>query len=142
MVALIGGGMFYLVRGDHAPPPSTPDAYSANLQIRDIKMSRAQNMAGGTVTYIDGKITNAGSKTVTDARVETTFHTSFNEVAQKEQSALRVMKFNGVYDDSVGLVDAPLAPGQSAQFRLVFEHISIQWDQNFPEIRVLRVAAH
>jgi len=142
IVALIVGGIFFLVRGDHAPQPTTPDAYAANLQISDIKMSRAENMAGGAVTYIDGKLTNAGNKTVTDARVETTFLSSMNEVAQKEQSSLRVMKHNGVYDDAVELAAAPLGPGESAQFRLIFEHISIQWNQNFPEIQVLRVAAH
>ena len=140
VVALIVGGIFFLVRGDHAPQPTTPDPYSASLKISDIKMSRAENMAGGAVTYIDGKVTNVGSKTVTGALVETTFVSSMNEVAQKEQSSLRVMKHNGVYDDAVELAAAPLGPGESAEFRLIFEHISIQWNQNFPEIRVLRVA--
>ena len=140
VVALIVGGMFFLVRGDHAPQPTTPDPYSTSLKISAIKMSRAENMAGGAVTYIDGKVTNVGSKTVTGALVETTFVTSMNEVAQKEQSSLRVMKHNGVYDDAVELAAAPLGPGESAEFRLIFEHISIQWNQNFPEIRVLRVA--
>ncbi len=140
IVALIVGGIFLLARGNHAPQPTTPDAYASRLQISDIKMSRAENLAGGTVTYIDGKVTNAGSKTVAGALVETTFLNSMNEVAQKEQSSLRVMKHNGVYDDAVELSAAPLGPGESAQFRLIFEHISIQWNQNFPEIRVLRVA--
>ena len=140
IVALIVGGIFLLARGNHAPQPTTPDAYSANLKITAIKMSRAENMAGGAVTYIDGKVTNAGSKTVTGALVETTFVTAMDEVAQKEQSSLRVMKHNGVYDDAVELAAAPLGPGEAAQFRLIFEHISIQWNQKFPEIRVLRVA--
>ena len=141
LVVLIVGAILFLTRGDRAPAPTTPDAYSASLQISDIKMSRAENMAGGAVTYIDGKVTNTGGKIVTDALVETTFLSSLNEVAQKEQSDLRVMKNNGVYEDAVDLASAPLAPGKSAQFRLIFEHISTQWDQNFPEIRVLRVAA-
>ena len=141
LVALVVGVILFLTRGDRAPAPTRPDAYAASLRIADIKMSRAENMAGGAVTYIDGKITNAGAKTVTDALVETTFLSSLNEVAQKEQSDLRVMKNNGVYEDAVDLASAPLAPGQSAQFRLIFEHISTRWDQNFPEIRVMRVAA-
>ena len=142
IVAFIVGGIYFFTRGDHAPQPTAPDAYAASLQISDIKMSRAENMAGGAVTYIDGTVVNSGAKTVTDALVETTFHNSMNEVAQKEQSALRVMKHNGVYDDAVELAAAPLAPGQSAQFRLIFEHISAQWDQSLPEIHVMRVAAH
>jgi hypothetical protein len=142
IVTLIVAVIFFLARGNHAPPPTAPDAYAANLQVSEIKMSRAENMAGGAVTYIDGKVLNTGGKTVTDALVETTFHNSMNEVAQKEQSTLRVMKHNGVYDDAVELMAAPLAPGQSAQFRLIFEHISTQWDQSLPEIRVMRVATH
>ena len=142
IVALIVGGIYFFTRGDHAPQPTTPDAYAAHLQISDIKMSRAENMAGGAVTYIDGTVKNNGGKTVTDALVETTFHNSMNEVAQKEQSTLRVMKHNGVYDDAVELASAPLAPGQSAPFRLIFEHISTQWDQSLPDIRVMRVATH
>jgi hypothetical protein len=140
LVLLIAGAILFLTRGDRTPQPTTPDAYSARVKISDIKMSQAENLAGGAVTYIDGKITNAGDKTVTDVRVEATFMSPMNEVAQKEPAGLQVVKHNGVYDDAVDIATAPLAPGQSAQFRLTFEHISAQWDQNFPDIRVLRVA--
>jgi hypothetical protein len=140
LVLLAAGAGFFLIRGDHAPEPTAPDAYAARMRISDIKMSRAENLVGGTVTYIDGKITNTGDKTVTDARVETTFWSAMDAVAQKERSGLRILKYNGAYDDSVDFATVPLAPGQSAQFRLTFEHISAEWNQNFPEIRVLRVA--
>ena len=140
LVMLVTGIGFFLIRGDHAPEPTAPDPYAARMQISDIKMSSAENLAGGAVTYIEGKITNTGDKTVTDARVEATFWNAMNEVAQKERSGLRIIKNNGVYDDAVDLAAAPLAPGQSAQFRLAFEHISAQWNQAFPQIRVLRVA--
>jgi hypothetical protein len=140
VVLLLTGGGLFLTRGNNSPEPTAPDAYAARLQISDIKMSRAENLAGGEVTYIDGKLTNTGDKTVNGARVEATFWNSMNEVAQKEQSGLRIIKFNGVYDDTVDLAAAPLAPGQSAEFRLTFEHISAMWNQNYPDIRVLRVA--
>jgi hypothetical protein len=45
-----------------------------------------------------------------------------------------------VYEDAVEFAAAPLAPGQSAQFQMAFEHISTQWNQAAPEIRVLRAA--
>jgi len=44
------------------------------------------------------------------------------------------------YEDAVEFATAPLAPGQSAQFQMAFEHISAQWNLSAPEIRVLRVA--
>ena len=140
LVLLMTGAGLFLTRGNNSPEPTAPDPYAARLQISDIKMSRAENLAGGVVTYIGGKLTNTGDKTVTGARVEATFWNSMNEVAQKEQSGLRVIKFNGSYDDSADLAAAPLAPGQSAEFRLTFEHISAMWNQNYPDIRVLRVA--
>ncbi len=140
LVLLLAGAGLFLTRGDRTPPPSAPDAYAGKVQISDLKMSSAENLAGGAVTYIEGKITNTGDKTVTDVRVEATFWSAMNEVAQKEQSGLHIVKHNGVYDDAVELTASPLAPGQSATFRLTFEHISAQWNQNYPDIRVLRVA--
>jgi hypothetical protein len=140
LVLLVAGTGLFLVRGDHAPEPSAPDAYSSHLQISDIKLSRAENLVGGEVTYIEGKITNSGDKIVTAARVEATFWSAMNEVAQKERADLRILKKNGVYEDAVEFAAAPLAPNQSAQFQMAFEHISTQWNQAAPEIRVLRVA--
>ena len=140
LVLLLAGAILFLTRGDHTPQPMAPDAYAARLQISDIKMSRAENLVGGVLTYIDGKITNTGDKTVTAVRVEATFWNSMNEVAQKEPSGLRIIKNNGSYDDALEMTEAPLPPGQSAEFRLIFERISAQWNQNYPDIRVLRVA--
>jgi|SRR5882724_3590282 len=140
LVLLVSGIGFFLIRGDHAPEPTAPDPYAARVQISDIKMSTAENLAGGAVTYIEGKVTNHGDKTVTDARVEAVFRDAMDQVAQKERTGLHIIKNNGVYDDAVEFAAAPLGPGQSAQFRLAFEHISAQWNQTFPEIRVLRVA--
>ena len=139
VVAVTAAG-FFLIRGDHAPEPTAPDAYAARVQISDIKMSSAENLVGGAVTYIEGAITNHGDKTVTDARVEATFLSTMNDVAQKEQTGLHIIRNNGVYDDAVEFSNAPLGPGQSARFRLAFEHISAQWNQSPPDIHVLRVA--
>jgi len=139
LVLLVAGTGLFLVRGDHAPEPTAPDAYASRLQISDIKLSRAENLVGGEITYIEGKITNGGDKTVTAARVEATFWSSMNEVAQKERADLRILKQNGVYEDAVEFAAAPLVPGASARFQMAFEHVSAQWNQSAPEIRVLRV---
>ena len=140
LVLLVAGIGLFLVRGDHAPEPTTPDAYASHLQIGDIKLSHAENLVGGDVIYIEGKVANMGDKTVTAARVEATFWSAMNEVAQKEHADLRILKKNGVYEDAVEFASAPLGPGQSTQFQMAFERISAQWNQAAPEIRVLRVA--
>ena len=52
-------------------------------------MSESSNLAGGKVTYIDGHITNSGSKTVTGISVQVLFRNAANEVAQNETQPLK-----------------------------------------------------
>src|ERR1041385_5880844 len=71
IAALIVGGK--LSRGPVAPGP---DPYVKNLQLTDAKLSQAENFVGGNVTYLEGKITNAGQKTVNGATVRVVFKNS------------------------------------------------------------------
>ena len=43
------------------------------------------------------------------------------------------------YPDAVDLTVAPLAPGQSKPFRLTFEHVTAEWNHEYPELRVTDV---
>jgi hypothetical protein len=118
-----------------APPPE----YAARLQISNLKLSAAENFVGGTVTNLDGNITNAGDKTVTHATVEATFKNSLGELVQTEQIPIRILQTSGPYPDAVDLSMAPLAPGKSIPFRLVLEHISADWNQQYPDLKILQV---
>jgi hypothetical protein len=120
-------------------PPRTaaaPPAYAANLKFSDLKMSQAQNFVGATVTYVDGTLTNTGDKSVTHADVKVTFKDFYNQVAQIEHVPVKVLRTTGPYPDAVDLVDAPLGPGQNKPFRLIFEHLSSQWNQAYPDLQV------
>jgi hypothetical protein len=110
--------------------------YIANLKLSDSKMSAAENFIGATVSYIDGKITNTGDKTVTHVIVQVNFEDSMGQVAQREDLPLRVIRSNGAYDEPVDLSAAPLAPGQSATYRLTFDSISSQWNHQYPDISI------
>ena len=122
------------------PRPATgPPAYAAKLQITDIKMSQAQNFVGASVTYIDGTVTNTGDKIVTHALAHVTFKDAYDQVAQIEDVPLRVLQTGGPYPDTVDLASSPLAPTQSKPFRLIFEHISEQWSQGYPELQIADV---
>ncbi len=137
VVALAGAGALLLretPRQNAGPPP-----YAAKLQFSDLKMSQAQNFVGATVTYIDGAVTNTGDKTVTHAMVQVTFKDSYNQVAQIENVPVKVLQSGGPYLDATDLSIAPLAPGQNRQFRLIFEHLSEQWNQAYPELRITDV---
>src|SRR5215469_14037056 len=72
VIAAIVIAFAFLTREKHQAPGGPP-AYAANLKISDLKMSRAQNFLGATVTYIDGTVTNSGDKTVTHAVIRATF---------------------------------------------------------------------
>jgi hypothetical protein len=123
------------------PPKAVraPSPYIGNLKLSDFKMSAAENFIGATVSYIDGKITNTGDKTVTHVVVQVNFEDSMGQVAQREDLPLRVVKSNGAYEEPVDLNAAPVAPGQSASFRLTFDSISSQWNHQYPDITITDV---
>src|SRR5215469_1010719 len=56
--------------------PGRSDPYAAKLQISNVHMATAQNFAGGSVTYIEGTLTNSGDKKVTGASMQVTFRNS------------------------------------------------------------------
>ena len=113
------------------PPP-----YAAKLKISDLKMSQAQNFVGASVTYIDGTLTNAGDKTLTHAVAHVTFKDLYGQVAQIEDIPIKVLQTGGPYPDTVDLAASPLAAGQTKPFRLIFEHVSEQWNQAYPDLQI------
>jgi hypothetical protein len=137
VVVLAGMAAFFLRSSPR--PQAPPPAYAASLRISDLKMSQAQNFAGGTVTYVDGTISNLGGKTVTNAVVHVTFRDAYGQVAQIEELPIKLLQTSGPYPDTVGLAAAPLAPGESKPFRLIFEHVSEQWNQAAPVLKITGV---
>jgi hypothetical protein len=135
-VIVITLGIAFLLR---EPPKTakTVSPYAANLKFSDFKMSAAENFVGSTVSYIDGTITNAGDKTVTHVVLEVIFKDEVGQMAQDEPDVpLRVLRTTGPYPEAVDLSVAPLGPGQIQPFRLTFDHISAQWNRQYPEIRI------
>src|SRR5262244_2388316 len=138
LVVVVVGIAAFLLRNQ--PKTLTgPHPYASKLQLSNLKMSAAENFVGASVTYIDGTITNIGDRTVTHAMVHVTFKDSINQVAQTEDVPLRVLQATGPYPDAVDLKLAPLAPGGSTQFRLSFEHVSADWNQEYPAVQVTDV---
>jgi len=117
------------------------DPYIAKLQISDLHMATAQNFAGGSVTYIDGKLANTGDKKVTAARVQVTFKNSLGEVVQDEVLPVMVLQPDAPIVDYGPMDRAPMRQGQSRDFRLTLEHISSDWDGQIPLVKVVAVVA-
>jgi hypothetical protein len=111
------------------------------VKVSDIKLSAAQNFVGGTVTYVEGRITNAGDRTVTGATAEVIFRNSLGEVVQREDIPVRVLVWQGPDRDILDLRSAPLRPGSTADFRLTIEGtISADWNQGYPEVRIVSLS--
>jgi hypothetical protein len=116
-----------------------PHPYAANLKLTDPKMSTSENFVGAAVTYLDGTVTNAGAKTVMHATVEVVFRDSLGQLAQREDIPLQVLQTSGPYPEAVDFRVSPLPPGQSKPFRLTFEHVSTDWNQEMPTVQVVDV---
>jgi Protein of unknown function (DUF2393) len=139
VIVVVVVGVIALFSRGPSKGPAAPHPYASNLKLTDLKMSQAQNFVGASVTYIDGTVTNTSDKTVTHATVHVEFKNSLNQIAQVEDLPLRVLQTGGPYPDAVDLNSVPLGPGQSKAFRLTFEHVTTDWNQAYPELKVTEV---
>ena len=132
----------------HRQPPPNPggaglapaDPYAASLPITNLQMSQAGNMAGSQTTYIDGQISNHGQKTVTGITVQVAFHGFSNPISSKQTMPLTLIRTRQPYVDTEPVGAAPIQPGQTQEFRLIFDNLPQDWDQNYPSIRIIQVA--
>ena len=119
---------------------NAPHPYAANVKLSDLKMSAAENFVGASVTYLDGTVTNSGDKNVTHAVVHVTFRDSLGQLVQTEDIPLHVLQTTGPYPEAVDLSNSPLARGQSKPFRLTLEHVSNDWNHEYPALQVTDVS--
>lgn len=136
-------GVFALEHGKTASGPTpisaATDSYGPSLPLTGLAMSESSNLAGGKVTYLDGHIANTGNRTVTGVTVQVLFRTFAHEVAQNETQPLKLIRMREPYVDVEPISAAPLKPGDQADFRLIFDTVSPDWDGAYPEVRVLHV---
>jgi hypothetical protein len=150
---VIAGGVVLVVLGvivalGHRAQPSNPggaglapaDPYAASLPVSNLKMSQANSVAGAQATYIDGEIANRGNETVTAITVQVAFRDLGNQIVQKETMPLNLVRTREPYVDTQPVSAAPILPGQSREFRLIFDHMAQDWNQNYPEIRIIAVS--
>lgn len=120
--------------------PLAPDAYAANLPITDVTMSEATNGTGGKATYVDGTVTNTGSRTVTAADVQVTFATSDGTAPHRETVPMAFVRTRVPYVDLQPVSADPMKSGEHRDFRLIFEAVPANWDVKPPSILVVHTA--
>jgi hypothetical protein len=140
VVAIIIAVLVLLTRAGKPAGTAPGDPNLAKLQVSNLHMATAENFAGGSVTYIEGKLSNGTDRKVTGASVQVIFKNSLGETAQKDTLPVTVLLPNVPYVD-YGLIDrAPLAPGQTRDFRLTLEHVTTDWDGQVPTVKVVSLA--
>lgn len=139
LVAVAVVVIIFVSRTGSSSNSNQPNAYAAKLQVDNLHMATAENFAGGSVTYIQGRITNSGDKKVTGATVQVLFKNSLGELAQKETLPMMVLMPNTPYVDYGPMQQAPLAAGQGRDFRLTLEHVTADWDGQMPVVKVVSV---
>ncbi len=146
VIIVVAAIVIFISQTGKAPATVTPvsaqaDPYAASLPISDVKMSESSNLAGGKVTYIDGHITNSGSKTVTGISMQVLFRNAANEVAQNETQTVKWIRTRDPYIDLEPVSASPLKPGEGRDFRLIFDAVTEGWNGVYPEMRIVHVDA-
>jgi len=118
-----------LSRGGSRPSPAAPalqddqKAYLTQIAISEATMSAAENFLGHTVTYLDAKLTNKGTKTVRQLELELTFYDTLGQVVLREIAHPVTPQL------------LPLKPGETRAFQVSFEHMPRDWNQAPPTIK-------
>src|SRR5438874_4613521 len=118
VVLLALGALILAGRNARSNATAAIDPYVKNLQLSDFKLSQAENFVGGNVTYLEGKVHNAGNQTVTGAQVRVVFKNSLDEVAQAENLPLMIITARQPYIDTADLRQQPLKAADTRDFRL------------------------
>jgi hypothetical protein len=140
VVVLVGALVFFGRKKPEAVPNTLlpADAYAASLPLTQFAMSESENLTGGKQTYLDGKIGNTGGRTVTAVTVQVVFQNDVELAPQIDTVPLRLIRVKEPYIDTEPVSAEPLKPGDEREFRLTFETVPENWNQQMPEVRVIR----
>ena len=140
IVVVLVSALVFLGRKKPEAAPSTlqpADAYAANLPLSQFAMSESANLSGGKQTYLDGHIGNRGDRTVTAVTVQVVFRNDEDLAPQIDTLPLTLIRVKEPYIDTEPVSAAPLKPGDDREFRLTFETVPENWNQQMPEVRVI-----
>ncbi len=98
--------------------------YVRNLQLSEVTMKATENYGGQVVTEIEGKVKNAGNRTVQVAAVACVFYDNIGQMVLREEAAM---------------IKRELKPGETRSFRLPFDDIPESWNHQMPQLVIARI---
>lgn len=137
------GGLILAGRKAPAVPPNTllpADAYATSLPLTQLAMSESSNLSGGKLTYLDGRVEDSGGRTVTGITVQVVFQNDEGLPPRIDTVPVNLIRTREPYIDTEPVSGEPLKPGQSHDFRLIFESIPANWNSQMPEVRVIHTS--
>lgn len=141
IVLIVVGALVFAGRKKAAPPPNTlqpEDAYAASLPLSQLAMSESESLSGTKVTYLDGHIQNTGQKTASGVTVQVVFGNDEAMPPRIETQPLTLIRTRQPYVDTELVSAEPLKPGDTREFRLIFEAVPQNWNQQMPLVRIIR----
>jgi hypothetical protein len=106
------------------PMGPTEQSYAMQIHFLEPKMSRAANLLNQEVTYIMGTVQNGGTRPIKQIEITMQFTDPFKQLVQTETERL------------LGPNENPLAPGEQRDYMLGYDHISAQWNQVYPSVKI------
>jgi hypothetical protein len=99
-------------------------AYVAQIKFENLGLSAYENMFHQKVTYLNGDITNGGTRTIRAADVTVEFHDATGKVVLHETRRV------------IGGNIRPLESGETESLQIGFEDIPPTWNGQFPTVRI------
>jgi hypothetical protein len=99
-------------------------AYTKYLKLSAIELKATESFSGQTITEIEGKITNAGDRTVEYAAVLCIFYDWGNQEILREKAPI---------------VKKSLKPGETRAFRLPFDTVPNSWNTRLPQVVIAQL---
>jgi hypothetical protein len=106
------------------PYGAAEQAYADRIHFDDIQLAHATNFLNQDFTYVAGTIANQGTHDIKSLQVEVEFRDNLNQVVLRETESL-------VPPDA-----DPIPAGQRRPFQVTLEHLSAEWNHQYPSIHV------
>jgi hypothetical protein len=106
------------------PYGAAEQAYAARINFDDIRLAHATNFLNQDFTYVAATIANQGTKDIKSIQVEVEFRDNLNQVVLRETESLIPPEAD------------PIPAGQRRDFQVTLEHLSSEWNHQYPSIHV------
>jgi len=127
-IVLLGSALFYYMQYiSNRPVAETAlttegRAYVGNLKLSDVKLKATESYLKQTVVEVEGKIGNAGERTLEIVEIYCIFYDTYGQVVFRKRIPIVSARMGG------------LKPGETRSFRLPFDEIPQSWNQSMPQL--------